>query len=356
MTENMIAEIKWGGRVGMPVADMAAALRCDRKTVAYHAAKPSRSVRKKAKGASKEISARRRVLLRLRNVRVVKGGLNLEKRKFNSCPKMAAELSRRGFPVCAETVRRDLHAAGIVPRVRRKRCRLAAGDPERRVVFAKREYKGPKAAKAAEKAGELFCDVAFSDEKIGNCNDHGARFEWVCPNLDEQASGKDQARWGPRVHVWGVIGVGRGGVYRKLVVLSGGMINAARYIRQCLRPTYRQLKRRGLRLMHDGAPAHSSRVTADFLSRNGVRAVEGWPPRSADLNPIENMWAALQMRVSDRSPETQQELEQAIEEEFYAISDEAVLKLVHSFNGRLESVIASGGKHVNSRASNTLAK
>lgn len=54
-------------------------------------------------------------------------------------------------------------------------------------------------------------------------------------------------------------------------------------------------------LMHDRAPAHTSLWTRHFLQTeypDVAAQMLPWPPKGADLNPIENIWAILAYGVS----------------------------------------------------------
>ena len=71
--------------------------------------------------------------------------------------------------------------------------------------------------------------------------------------------------------------------------------------------------------------------------------LHGWPARSPDLSPIENLWAIIQKRVDSHGPSDQEELWKFVRQEWDALSDATVKNLVESFRGRCERCVAEGG-------------
>ena len=287
---------------------------------------------------ARQISLRRRRIKALAEAKEWKVGpppskLVYQKRTFASCSAIAKELKVRfGSVVSKITVRRDLFAIGKVCKRRAVGPSRKEGDPAQRMAFSKTLLR-------AIKRGELDPSLlVFTDEKWGNTNDHGLPTEWC--DRDEDATRKVYDRYATNIHVWGAIGVG----VKMLIILPTGNINAEFYISNILKKADRVLRNRVL--VQDGAKPHTSAKTTDWLSQHGYDVLLNWPARSCDLNPIENLWALLQKRVSDRLPVSAAELAQYWREEFDAIPQAAIDRYVLSFAGRLERCVQKGGETI----------
>ncbi|KAL0179407.1 hypothetical protein M9458_024849 [Cirrhinus mrigala] len=68
-----------------------------------------------------------------------------------------------------------------------------------------------------------------------------------------------------------------------------------------------------------------------------------WPSQSPDLNPIENMWRELKVRVAKRQLRNLNDLERICKEEWDIIPPEMCANLVANYKKHLTSVIASKG-------------
>ncbi len=72
------------------------------------------------------------------------------------------------------------------------------------------------------------------------------------------------------------------------------------------------------------------------------KVLEG-PSQSPDLNPIENLWRELKVRVAKRQPRNLNDLERICKEEWDKIPPEMCANLVANFKKRLTSVMANKG-------------
>jgi transposase len=94
---------------------------------------------------------------------------------------------------------------------------------------------------------------------------------------------------------------------------------------------------------HDNDPKHTANVVKDFIRDEKIPMLEDWPGQSPDLNPIENLWSILNMRLAKRRCRTQEELFQAIQDGWNELPVNILATLVESMPRRLAAVIASKG-------------
>ena len=99
-----------------------------------------------------------------------------------------------------------------------------------------------------------------------------------------------------------------------------------------------------MQLLHDGAPAHRARTTTAYLNANNVNVVD-FPPKSPDLNIIENIWDELNRRVKRTGaiPTTLNQLRAKIRYEWNNLPQNYVQRYVTSMRRRCLAVVNSAG-------------
>ncbi|KAK3544651.1 hypothetical protein QTP86_022466 [Hemibagrus guttatus] len=147
---------------------------------------------------------------------------------------------------------------------------------------------------------------------------------------------------GGNIMLWGCFsakGLGRlirvkermnGAMYRE--ILSKNLLLSARALKM----------KHGWIFQHDNDPKHTTRATKELLRKKHFKVLE-WPSQSPDLNPIENLWRELKIRVAQRQPQNITALEEICMEEWAKLPATVCKNLVATYRQSLTSVIANKG-------------
>ena len=96
--------------------------------------------------------------------------------------------------------------------------------------------------------------------------------------------------------------------------------------------------------LHDNDKKFHSKVVQEWLHNNGVTCLD-FPPYSPDLNPIENLWAALAREVEKTPCSDVEELQDAVAKAWDDASKSLMEELVASMPRRCAAVIGARGWH-----------
>ena len=134
-----------------------------------------------------------------------------------------------------------------------------------------------------------------------------------------------------------------------LYVFPRGGVTAVWYLNEVLEPIVRQYAGAigdTFMLMQDNARAHTARVAMSLLDDECI-TVMNWAARSTDLNPIEHGWDMLSRRIRRRQhpPDNLQTLIDAIVQEWQAISQNDIRRIIRSMSRRCQECANARGGH-----------
>jgi hypothetical protein len=247
--------------------------------------------------------------------------------------------------VSARTIDRRLSESGLFGRVAKRKRVFTEEEMKKRLSFAE-GYKNWKE--------EDWERVIFADESIiqgeGGCKSGRV---WIRRPIGEFYANKSEymahtVRHPNQLNIWSCIaaaGQGYCHIYNETLtakdlvpILDANLLQSADLL-------FTETPRQQWYLLQDNAPTHRANVTKTWLHNHGITLLD-FPPYSPDLNPIENVWQYLEVRVEKRRPSTVEELQDVIAEEWEKVPKEFLTKLAHSMMKRIELVIAAKGDHI----------
>lgn len=352
VSDTEIALIRSLSARRVSVLQIAAEIGRDPKTVRYWRAKRARGPQNQPPKPCKRVRAdmkRRRTIIRrllLQEVRVK----HRVRPRYSGAPALRVTLERDfGIKVSAQTIRCDIRSMQGKFRARPVHAACTDSDIAKRLAFVKQHIKTDPTR------------FIFSDEKTFTCGDYTSRKQWILPGQtpcvrDGSSIAQDT------VYIWAAIGIGFR-VLRVIRVRKQGeaakakargdcprdkSFNAQAYVRTCLSgDLVRHMQanaRKRLIFQADGYRVHYAQSVRTYLAGKKCPITHNWPPRSPDLNPIENLWAYMQPRVSESVPQNADELEAAIRRVFNDIPQSVIDNHVKSFRGKVERALKKGGR------------
>lgn len=268
-------------------------------------------------------------------------GVSMILRKVRNQPRTTREelvndLKRAGTTVSKVTVGNTLRRHSLKSCMARKVPLLKSAHVQARLKFAHDHLDDPE---------ESWEKVLWSDEtKIELFGLNSTRRVWRTKNDEYHPKNTIPTvkHGGGSIMLWGCFSAhGTGRLHCIKERMTGAMY--CEILGNNLLPSVRSLKMgRGWVFQHDNDPKHTARITKEWLRKKHIKVLE-WPSQSPDLNPIENLWRELKLRVSQRQPRNLADLEKICVEEWAKIPAAVCANLVKNYRKRLTSVIANKG-------------
>ena len=246
------------------------------------------------------------------------------------------DLESAGTVVSKKTISNALNRHGLHARTPRKTPFLKRKHVEARLEFATQHLDKPMT---------FWENILWSDEtniELFGC--HKTQHVWrkngtahhpqnTIPTV--KFGGGSIMAWGcfsacgtGRLHI--IEGIMTGEKYRD--ILDQNLLSSARLLKM----------KRGWIFQQDNDPKHTAKVTLNWLKKKKIKLLE-WPSQSPDLNPIENLWKELKIRVHRRDPRNLEDLKAVCVDEWAKITPEQCIRLVSPYRRRLEAVITNKG-------------
>ena len=201
---------------------------------------------------------------------------------------------------------------------------------------------------------QLREDYVFSDEHMATSNDHSLRTQWASKRGNVSRRERKAVRNAIRTLVWAAIGHN----YKSPLIFvdtskdpitkKARRQTSATYTNNCLTASgvLNHLKAKKKTFMQDGASPHTAKATKKFLAEKGVKVLEDWAPYSPCLNPIEDLWALLERRRSERfaPAKTEAELKGQLKKIWDGIPQSTINKYVASFETKVRRCAKAKGR------------
>lgn len=247
----------------------------------------------------------------------------LKNNNYLTASNIAEIVKEKNINVSTSTINNRLYQYGF-------RFRIPAKKP---LLTAKHKF--DRLTWAIHHIDTDWSKILFSDETTIR-KGPGNRKRWIrMKNNDYEKTVKHDMK----MHAWGCIN--SSGIKR--IHIFDGIMDSQMYT-EILTGNLLQIiyNDNSLIFQDDNDPKHTSKHTIEWKKFNEIKYID-WPANSPDLNPIENIWALLKLKMTKLRPLTKTQFVHFIEESWKDISSKVISKTINSMQKRIIDVINNNG-------------
>lgn len=242
------------------------------------------------------------------------------------------------FDVSHSTILNIAHRHKVSAKIPRIRPFLTQANMEERVARCM-QMKG---------LGRAFIErVMWTDESAVALTPTQSHYQWV----DDECEPEEMHKFAYPKTLWIWAGISWHGKTKVIFLTYGpkGGFTAQHYQDQVLSKVQGFMEKTGgpnCMLMEDGSSVHTAKINKQFREQHKIKSIPfKWPAHSPDLNPIENIWAALKYYLHTLQPYPSEvdEMKKAVRFFWKNLTLEEIRSYIDSYDNRLNEVISKNG-------------
>lgn len=193
---------------------------------------------------------------------------------------------------------------------------------------------------------EDFKNVIFTDETtVEMCSAGRLHFFQKSSEIQKKTSRRSRPKHAYKVHVWG--GISYEG--RTDICMFTGTMDSVIYqgiIEKNLIPFAEKKFPNGFRIYQDNDSKHVSKSTKEWMQqKNLLDKIMKTPASSPDINPIENVWAAMKLYLTKTvKPKKKEELVAGIRDFWNGLSADGCQKFIDHIHKVIPAVVLNSGE------------